>query len=415
MSPLNINKNNWRALIAAIVASGTDDLNITFLAFSMSTIITDLHLSAAQAGWIGTITNLGMLVGGLIFGLLADRYNKFKVFKWTILIFSIATGLVFFTTNLSYLYIMRFIAGIGVGGEYGIAIAIMAGIVPANKMGRISSLNGIAGQVGSISSALLAGWLAPALGWRGLFLFGLLPIVLVLWMQFAIDDKDILDQYNTDADDEPLDISIKALFDTPVLATQSLALMVMTTVQIAGFFGMMNWLPTIIQTNLNVSVKNSSLWMIATILGMCLGMLVFGQLLDKFGPRLVYGCFLLSSAICVYLFQFATTMHSMIIGGAVVGFFVNGMFAGYGAMITRLYPHHIRSTANNLILNVGRAIGGFSSVIIGMILDVSNVSMVMLFLASLYIVSFLSMLSIKQLKHQKYHTNLTQLDVKPTD
>lgn len=293
MSPLNINKNNWRALIAAIVASGTDDLNIMFLAFSMSTIITDLHLSAAQAGWIGTITNLGMLVGGLIFGLLADRYNKFKVFKWTILIFSIATGLVFFTTNLSYLYIMRFIAGIGVGGEYGIAIAIMAGIVPANKMGRISSLNGIAGQVGSISSALLAGWLAPALGWRGLFLFGLLPIVLVLWMQFAIDDKDILDQYNTDADDEPLDISIKALFDTPVLATQSLALMVMTTVQIAGFFGMMNWLPTIIQTNLNVSVKNSSLWMIATILGMCLGMLVFGQLLDKFGPRLVYGCFLL--------------------------------------------------------------------------------------------------------------------------
>lgn len=105
----------------------------------------------------------------------------------------------------------------------------------------------------------------------------------------------------------------------------------------------------------------------------------------------------------------------MIIGGAVVGFFVNGMFAGYGAMITRLYPHHIRSTANNLILNVGRAIGGFSSVIIGMILDVSNVSMVMLFLASLYIVSFLSMLSIKQLKRQKYHTNLTQLDVKPTD
>ncbi|HGC9557188.1 TPA: MFS transporter [Streptococcus agalactiae] len=415
MSPLNINKNNWRALIAAIVASGTDDLNIMFLAFSMSTIITDLHLSAAQAGWIGTITNLGMLVGGLIFGLLADRYNKFKVFKWTILIFSIATGLVFFTTNLSYLYIMRFIAGIGVGGEYGIAIAIMAGIVPTNKMGRISSLNGIAGQVGSISSALLAGWLAPALGWRGLFLFGLLPIVLVLWMQFAVDDKDILDQYNTDADDEPLDISIKALFDTPVLATQSLALMVMTTVQIAGYFGMMNWLPTIIQTNLNVSVKNSSLWMIATILGMCLGMLVFGQLLDKFGPRLVYGCFLLSSAICVYLFQFATTMPYMIIGGAVVGFFVNGMFAGYGAMITRLYPHHIRSTANNLILNVGRAIGGFSSVIIGMILDVSNVSMVMLFLASLYIVSFLSMLSIKQLKRQKYHTNLTQLDVKPTD
>lgn len=74
------------------------------------------------------------------------------------------------------------------------------------------------------------------------------------------------------------------------------------------------------------------------------------------------------------------------------------MFAGYGAMITRLYPHHIRSTANNLILNVGRAIGGFSSVIIGKILDVSGVPMVMIFLASLYIISFVAMLSIKNLR-----------------
>lgn len=62
-------------------------------------------------------------------------------------------------------------------------------------MGRISSLNGIAGQLGSISSALLAGWLAPSLGWRGLFLFGLLPIVLVIWMILAIDDRKVWDYH----------------------------------------------------------------------------------------------------------------------------------------------------------------------------------------------------------------------------
>ncbi|WP_394405315.1 MFS transporter [Streptococcus sp. 20-1249] len=403
MSSLQLDKNNWRALVAAIVASGTDDLNVMFLAFSMSTIITDLNISAAQAGWIGTITNLGMLVGGLLFGLLADRYNKFKIFKLTIIIFSVATGLIFFTQNLPYLYLMRFIAGIGVGGEYGVAIAIMAGIVPASKMGRVSSLNGIAGQVGSISSALLAGWLAPALGWKGLFLFGLLPILLVIWMQLTIDVQNILDNGQTAAE-KKAPINIHELFKTPALTAQTLALMVMTTIQIAGYFGMMNWLPTIIQTSLNISVKNSSLWMIATILGMCVGMLVFGQLLDKFGPRIVYGGFLLASAVCVYLFQFANSMTAMLIGGAIVGFFVNGMFAGYGAMITRLYPHHIRSTANNVILNVGRAVGGFSSVIIGMILDASSVSMVMMFLASLYLISFLALMSISNLKQEKYLT-----------
>ena len=371
MLHLSLDKNNRRALASAIVASGTDDLNVMFLSFSMASIIKELSISSAQAGWIATITNLGMLLGGLVFGVLADRYNKFKVFKWTIVIFAVATGLIYFTTSLPYLYIMRFIAGIGVGGEYGVAIAIMASIVPKEKMGRISSLNGIAGQVGSITSALLAGWLAPTLGWKGLFLFGLAPLLLVLWMQFAIDDENIKD--HTEGED-PVDSEVAhvgQLFKTPALARQTLALMVMTTVQIAGYFGMMNWLPTIIQTSLKISVKDSSLWMVTTILGMCIGMLVFGQILDKFGPRPVYSAFLLSSAVCVFLFQFANSQTTMILGGMIVGFFVNGMFAGYGAMITRLYPHHIRSTANNVILNVGRAIGGFSSVIIGMILDVS--------------------------------------------
>lgn len=399
----SLDKNNRRALISAIVASGTDDLNVMFLSFSMSSIIADLAISGAQAGWIATITNLGMLVGGLAFGLIADRYNKFKVLKWTIAIFAIASGLIYFTTSLPYLYLMRFIAGIGVGGEYGVAIAIMAGIVPKGKMGRISSLNGIAGQIGSITSAVLAGLLAPTLGWRGLFLFGLAPLLLVLWMQVFVKDDAILD-HGEDSEPQHGSVSIKELFKTPALTVQTLALMVMTTVQIAGYFGMMNWLPTIIQTSLGISVKDSSLWMVTTILGMCLGMLVFGQFLDKFGPRLVYTIFLLASAICVYLFQFAQSQLGMIVGGAIVGFFVNGMFAGYGAMITRLYPHHIRSTANNVILNVGRAVGGFSSVIIGMILDASSPSTVMIFLASLYLMSFVAMLSIKNLKTEHYAT-----------
>lgn len=402
MSNMSLDKNNRRALVSAIVASGTDDLNVMFLAFSMSSIITELGITGAQGGWIATITNLGMLLGGLVFGLLADRHHKFTVFKWTIIVFSLATGLIYFTKSLEYLYLMRFIAGIGVGGEYGVAIAIMAGIVPSEKMGRISSLNGIAGQIGSISSALLAGWLAPTLGWKGLFLFGLAPILLVIWMSLFIDDSKIWDHGVLDGDETSQPVKISQLFKTPALTAQTLALMVMTTVQIAGYFGMMNWLPTIIQTSLNISVKDSSLWMVSTILGMCLGMLTFGQILDKFGPRLVYSVFLLSSSVCVYLFQFANSMPSMLIGGAIVGFFVNGMFAGYGAMITRLYPHHIRATANNVILNVGRAVGGFSSVIIGKILDISGIPMVMLFLASLYLISFIAMLTIKNLSSQYY-------------
>lgn len=395
--------NDKRVLGTAILGSGLDDMNVMFLSFSLSSIIADLNLSGSEAGWIGTITNLGMLVGGLLFGVLADRYNKFHIFKITVLIFSLATGFIFFVDNIYILYLLRFISGVGVGGEYGVAISIMAGIVPLNKMGRIASLNGIVGQIGSILAAILAALIAPRLGWRGLFLFGFLPVVLIVWAHFFIDAPAITETgAETTPQTEKNPPQIKELFATPQLSRLTLSLMLMATIQIAGYFGMMNWLPTMMQSQLGVSVSDSSQWMIATIIGMCIGMFVFGQMIDRIGPRKSFGSFLICSALSVYLFILANTTFTMILGGAVVGFFVNGMFTGYATVTTLLYPQRIRTIANNTILNVGRAVGGFSSVIIGMILDHSGIPMVMLFLASLYGVSLLTMLSIPDLKKENY-------------
>ncbi|MGO2696379.1 MFS transporter [Bavariicoccus seileri] len=411
---MNLTKNQFRTVAAAIVASGTDDLNVMFLSFSMSSIIAEFSLSGGQAGLIATITNLGMLFGGLFFGVLADRYNKMTVFKSTLIVFSLATALIFFAPSVGWLYVLRFIAGIGVGGEYGIALSIMAGIVPANRMGRISSLNGVAGQVGSIASALVAGVFLSALGWRGLFLFGLFPLLVVLYLQFFVKAEPS-EEHQAVA---PLTIShekkdsqelkqgkkpsIGDLFNTPQIAKQTILLMVMATVQIAGYFGMMNWLPTMMQNQMGISQNNSSLWMITTIVGMSFGMLVFGKLIDTIGPRASYGIFLICSAIAVYLFTFVQSEITMLFGGALMGFFVNGMFAGYGAIVTRLYDSRIHSIANNTILNVGRAIGGFSSVIIGMIMDGSGIPMVMIFLATLYLISFAAMMMIGGLKRSSY-------------
>ena len=81
----------------------------------------------------------------------------------------------------------------------------------------------------------------------------------------------------------------------------------------------------------------------------------------------------------------------MILAGMLIGFFSNGMFGGYGAVISRLYPTEIRSTANNLIMNVGRAIGGFSSFIIGILMQSFNLKVTMMFLSGLYLVSFIVM------------------------
>lgn len=78
------------------------------------------------------------------------------------------------------------------------------------------------------------------------------------------------------------------------------------------------------------------------------------------------------------------------------------MFGGYGAIVSLLYPTHVRSLANNLVINVGRAIGGFSSVAIGFLLDRYSLSVVMTCLSMMYLVSFIIMISLTDLKKQNF-------------
>lgn len=392
-------QRGYQTKAVSLTASGfgLEMMDVMFLSFALSSIIAELHLTATQAGSISTVTNLGMLLGGVSFGILADRVGRVKTFAFSILIFGIATGMMFFAHSLTSIYVFRFIAGIGGGGEYGIGMTILAESFAKKSLGRVSSWVAVAGQVGTLVAAMLAMIILPKLGWHYLFLFGFIPVILVLFIQRNLTEST---SFQTTNKVQPGKLS--ALFQTPGLAYQTIALMWMAIVQIAGYFGLMNWLPTIMQTKLHLTVAGSSTWMIATILGMCAGMLTFGQILDRIGPRVAYGIFLLASAISVYVLTLPTNMVALLFAGALVGYFSNGMFTGFGAIVSRLYPAEIRATANNVIMNTGRCIGGFSSLIIGFILDRYNIMTVMLFISVLYILSFLVMLTIKNLRNKNY-------------
>lgn len=386
--------------VLASMSSGflLENMDVMFLSFSLSEIIAQMHISSAAGGWIGTFTNLGMFFGGALFGLLGDRIGRVKTFSYTIFLFAIATGLTYFAHNITALYALRFLAGIGAGGEYGVGIALIAENFQANQIGRASSVAAVGGQIGSIVAALLAAWIIPAYGWNTLFLFGVVPVVLTYFVRRHVKESDEFLAAHKKAEETSEKISFSRLFATPRLALQTLGLMLMTIVQIAGYFGLMNWLPSIVQKKQGLSVSGSSYWMIATIIGMSIGMMVFGTIMDKIGPRWAFGIFLLGSAVVVFAIVNVTSYWAMLLAGALTGFFSNGMFGGYGAVISQLYPTEIRSTANNLIMNTGRAIGGFSSVIIGALMDHYNLYVVMGFLSALYILSFLVMISLPGLR-----------------
>ncbi|TFJ40795.1 MFS transporter [Carnobacterium divergens] len=390
-----------RVLASSAAGLGLESMDIMFLSFALTSIIADLNVNGAAAGLISSITNVGMLLGGVIFGVLADKYGRIKIFTYTILIFALATGAMYFASNIYLVYLFRFLAGIGAGGEYGIGMAIVAEAFPKEKLGKMTSIVAVAGQMGAILAAIIAAIIIPLFGWHALFLFGLLPVVMTFFIRNHLDESEEWKKSQADTENKP-NVSLTELFKTPKLARQTISLMMMAIIQIAGYFGLMNWLPSIVQKNLGLSVSGSSLWMISTIVGMSLGMLLFGKILDTLGARLAYSVFLLASAASVFIFVYASNQWTMLIGGAIVGFFANGMFAGYGAIVSRLYPTSIRSTANNVIINTGRAVGGFSSVVIGFLLDQYNLLVVMGFLSILYLISFLIMLSVSGLKRENY-------------
>lgn len=384
-------KNQKWVMASTAAGFSLENMDIMFLSFALAPIIAELHISSAAAGWIGSITNLGMLAGGAIFGLVGDRIGRVKTFTYTIFIFAFATAAMFFAHTLPMIYTMRFLAGIGAGGEYGVGIALIAENFQPRLIGRLTSLAAIGGQVGAIFAAVMAAYIIPAFGWNALFLLGVIPVILTFFIRRHVYESDEFLVAHAHAVKTHEKIAVSRLFATPALALQTLGLMVMTIVQIAGYFGLMNWLPSIVQKQQGLSVSGSSLWMVATIVGMSIGMMVFGTIMDNFGPRWAFGIFLLGSASVMFTILMVKSAVALILAGSLIGFFSNGMFGGYGAVISRLYPTEIRSTANSIIMNVGRAIGGFSSVVIGLLMDHYSLAVTMGCLSALYILSFLVM------------------------
>jgi len=387
-----------KTVVASVAGLTLEGMDIMFISFAMTMIISEFNIDFATGGLISSVTNIGMLLGGIIFGVLADKYGRVKVFTYTVLLFAIGTALTGLATNIEQIYMYRFIAGLGAGGEYGIGMALVAEAWPKNKQGRASSYVSVGAQYGVILAALLSAVILPTLGWRALFFVGVLPVIFAYIVRKNLEESPewVAAQKNKKINKQHEKGKLAQLFETPRTSMTTISLIVMATVQIAGYNGLMIWLPSMLQKSQGLSVSSSALWTISTAVGMIIGMLTFGRVMDRFGAKRAFGIFLLTSACAVFLYAYATGSFAILLGGAIVGFFSNGMFAGYGALISSFYPVQIRSTATNTIFNFGRTIGGFSPIFVGYILQSYDMTVVMIYLAALYCISFIVMLTLKK-------------------
>lgn len=395
----------WKMLFASVTGYAMDGLDMLILSFVMTAILKEFNLSFAQGGLIATYTLIGAVIGGYVFGIMADYWGRVKVFSATIILFSIFTGLCAFATSVNELNIYRFLAGLGLGGEFGIGMTLVAETWPAEKRARATAGVAIGWQLGVVLAAVVAAFVLPLWGWRGAFLVGVLPALFAVWSRIGIAEPDIWinrqaykKQMKQKIDagesltaseraeyEESAKFPLSHLFTTNRKTVTTIGLTIMTSVQNFGYYGIMIWLPTILMQKHNLTLNKTTGWMVATVIGMILGIYLFGYLADRVGRRPAYITFYICSAAMVWIYSNLNGEIALLLGGATLGFFCNGMMAGYGALLSEHYTTDARSTAQNFIFNSGRAVGGFAPVIIGMLAKEYTLNGALAMLAFVYL------------------------------
>ncbi len=378
----------WKALAGSAVGYAMDGFDLLILGFMLAAISADLALTPGQAGSLVTWTLVGAVAGGIIFGTLSDYYGRIRVLTWTIVLFALFTGLCAFAQGYSDLLVYRTIAGIGLGGEFGIGMALAAEAWPAKHRARVSSYVALGWQVGVLGAALLTPLLLPVIGWRGMFLIGVIPALVAWVIRNKLHEPEVFVRSTVNKQSKLK--SFKLLVKDAKTTRTSLGIVILCAVQNFGYYGIMIWMPSFLSKQLGFSLTKSAMWTSVTILGMMAGIFVFGQLADRIGRKPSFLMFQAGAVAMVLYYSQLTDPVTMLWAGALMGMFVNGMLGGYGALMSEAYPTEARATAQNVLFNIGRGIGGFGPVVVGSLVTTYSFQTAIALLASIYVFDMLA-------------------------
>jgi MFS family permease len=384
-----VTREGWKALAGSALGYAMDGFDLLILGFMLRLIGADLHLLPAQGASLVTATLIGAVIGGIVFGMLSDRLGRVRVLTWTIVIFAVFTGACALAQGYWDLLLYRTLAGVGLGGEFGIGMALVAEAWPASKRARASSYVGLGWQLGVLAAAIMTPIMLPLIGWRGMFAIGIFPAVAAYFIRKGLHEPEVFVQ---DTAKPASSNSLALLFADAQTTRCSLGMIILCSVQNFGYYGVMIWLPAYLSSRFGFGLTQSAAWTVTTIAGMAVGIYVFGQAADRLGRKPAFVTWMVMAGIMVIVYAQLTDPFALLIAGAVMGFFVNGMLGGYGALMSELYPTAARATAQNVLFNIGRAVGGFGPVVVGGLSAAYGFQTAIALLALLYLLDVLAML-----------------------
>lgn len=352
-----------------------------------------MGLSATQAGMLGSIGLVGMALGAVAAGTLADRVGRKTVFSVTIVLYSLATGLCAVAPNYELLVLFRFLVGLGLGGELPVAATLVTEYVPGRARGRFMVLLESFWAVGWLLAALIAYFIIPVTGWRTAFLIGALPALytMVIRMHLPESVRYLLKKGKIEEarkivssleerchmEPRPLEVTEKDVAEETKGSFTSLwtSRFIKRTVMlwlvwfgiVFSYYGVFMWLPSLVFKQGFTVVKTFEYVLVMT-LSQLPGYAAAAWLVDRLGRRYTLSLFLLGSGIASYFFGHAETVTALLCWGATMSFFNLGAWGVIYTYTPELYPTEIRGLGCGWATGFGRVGGMVAPLLVGALL-----------------------------------------------
>ncbi|WP_211296502.1 MFS transporter [Paenibacillus donghaensis] len=357
------NPKQRKLLFSAGLSWMFDAMDVGMISFVVAALAKDWSLGPEQVGILTSINSVGMAVGAAAAGILADRFGRKPVLLWTLLIFSIASGLSAFAAGFGILCVLRFIAGVGLGGELPVASTLVSESMPANQRGRAVVLLESFWALGWIVSALIAFFIIPDYGWRIAFGIGALPALYALYLRRAIDDSPRFAEIKR----KPISLRNRiATVWSPEYRRSTIMLWILWFTVVFSYYGMFLWLPTVMVIK-GFSLVKSFEYVLIMTLAQLPGYFTAAYFIEKFGRKFVLVVYLLFTAVSAAWFGNATTEGMLLAAGICLSFFNLGAWGGMYAYTPELYPTSIRSTGVGLATSFGRIGGIIAPLLVGVL------------------------------------------------
>ncbi len=392
-----------RALLAAASGWMLDAMDVMLYAFALTAIRAEFGLDGAQAGLLASVTLVASAVGGIGAGLLADRIGRARVLVLSILAYSLFTGLTATARTVAELALWRALVGLGLGGEWSAGSVLVAETWPAAHRGKAIGLMQSGWAVGYVLAAFLAAAVLPAWGWRPLFLLGVLPGLLAVWVRWRVPEPAIWRERGARGGGGPgLGILLRPPLLGRVVAATSLA-----TVLLFAYWGLFTWVPTYLampqaQGGAGLGLVRSTGFVVAMQAGAFFGYTTFGFLADRFGRRPVFLAFVLGAAVVVPAFGLlARSEGGLLLLAPLVGYLGHGYFSVFGALLAELFPSPVRGAAQGFCYNAGRAVSALAPFTIGALADRHGLGSALALTAAFYVAGAFLMRFLPETKGQE--------------